>query len=68
MARHKDGDWNLHDPATTSLECIIAVLMDVRDELKELNGNISGQRYFVRETHSICRRIDERLAKRIKLK
>jgi hypothetical protein len=36
MARHKDANWNLHDPPTIE-GAAVAVLMDIRDELKELN-------------------------------
>lgn len=36
MARHKDGEWGLADPAPTE-HVAIAVLMDIRDELKRSN-------------------------------
>jgi hypothetical protein len=43
MARHKDGNWNLPkggngDPLQWKEHVTIAVLMDVRDELKRLNA------------------------------
>ena len=41
MARFKDGNWNLPDVngAIATWDAVkIAVLMDIRDELKRLNG------------------------------
>lgn len=40
MARHKDANWNLSDPVHTYDEVQTAVLMDLRDELKKLNGTL----------------------------
>lgn len=37
MGRHKDGNWNLGEPVMTWEEASVAVLMDIRDELKQLN-------------------------------
>lgn len=37
MARHKDANWNLPDKLTDWKECELAVLMDIRDEMKKLN-------------------------------
>lgn len=38
MARHKDAEWNLPGPSVTTWEqASVAVLMDIRDELKALN-------------------------------
>lgn len=37
MARHKDEYWNLSEPIKTWEEVHVAVLMDIRDELKDLN-------------------------------
>ena len=37
MARLKDRDWDLSDPAKSWTEVEVAVLMDIRDELKSLN-------------------------------
>lgn len=37
MARHKNANWSLHDPAGSWNEAHIAVLMDIRDELQALN-------------------------------
>ena len=37
MARHKDEDWILYDPASWN-DINAALLMDIRDELKRLNS------------------------------
>lgn len=37
MARHKDIEWNLPNPINWD-QVPISVLMDIRDELKRLNG------------------------------
>lgn len=41
MARHKDGAWNLSEAGPNGslphTEVHLAILMDVRDELKKLN-------------------------------
>lgn len=36
MARHRDADWNLPDDMTWD-KVNLAVLMDIRDEMKRLN-------------------------------
>lgn len=36
MARHRDGDWDLPDDISWD-KVPVAVLMDIRDELKTLN-------------------------------
>ncbi len=38
MARLKDENWSLSDPPKTDNHVIIALLMDLRDELKKLNA------------------------------
>lgn len=38
MARHKDTNWNLETPHPGMNGATLAVLMDIRDELKMLNG------------------------------
>lgn len=38
MARHKDIDWNLPQKLETWDQLHAALLMDIRDELKELNA------------------------------
>ncbi len=37
MARHKDTNWNLPEVATAWEHVQVALLMDIRDELKRLN-------------------------------
>jgi len=37
MARHKDGDWKLPDRCADWTQVEVAILMDIRDELKQLN-------------------------------
>lgn len=37
MARYKDANWSLSDTTLTWDEAAVAVLMDIRDELKRLN-------------------------------
>lgn len=37
MSRHKDANWNLQDNIQTWEEAQAAVLMDIRDELKQMN-------------------------------
>ena len=38
MARHKDANWILPELAPSEGQAQIAVLMDIRDELKRLNA------------------------------
>jgi hypothetical protein len=64
MPRHKDAQWDLPN---SSVECCqLAVLMDIRDELKELNNKLACFR--VRRMLNTVQRIDKRLAKRLPLK
>jgi hypothetical protein len=37
MARHKDTNWNFADKLPDMDSCILAALMDLRDELKTIN-------------------------------
>jgi len=37
MARHKNIDWTLPEHLTVWSQASVAVLMDIRDELKSLN-------------------------------
>lgn len=52
MARHKDANWNLSGvgPDERSVktweEAGIAVLMDIRDELKRLNATLHCQNFL----------------------
>lgn len=47
MARHKNGQWDLHDPVKIWDEVHAALLMDIRDELQTLN-RLLGCRNFTR--------------------
>lgn len=38
MVRHKDADWNLPEKLQAWDQVQVAVLMDIRDELKKMNG------------------------------
>lgn len=40
MARHKDTEWNLNDKVNTWEEIGIAVLLDIRDELKGIRSRL----------------------------
>jgi hypothetical protein len=66
MARHKDADWVLPDRAQDWTQVGVAVLMDIRDELKALNSKLDCWR--VRRMLDTVERIDRRLAKRVSLK
>jgi hypothetical protein len=66
MARHKDIEWNCGDSPVTKDLVQIAVLMDIRDELKALNNKLDCFR--VRRMLNTVQRIDKRLSKRINLK
>lgn len=37
MARHKDVNWSLPDRVSTCDQASVAVLQDIRDELKRMN-------------------------------
>lgn len=59
MTRCKDGNWqvrilNEKTGGVSAADAALSVLMDIRDELKEIKRHVE--------------RIDKRLAKRIKLK
>lgn len=41
MARHKDSDWNLPDRAQNWEQASVAVLMDIRDELRRVASLLS---------------------------
>lgn len=67
MARHKDTNWSLPEPTVGTWEQAgVAVLMDIRDELKALNAKLDCHR--VQRMLTTIERIDRRLARRIKLK
>ena len=65
MARYKDNQWNCGEPASYD-GAQLAVLMDIRDELKALNRKLDCFR--VRRMLDTVQRIDKRLAKRLPLK
>jgi predicted SpoU family rRNA methylase len=62
--RHKDGNWNVGDKPTME-GAQLAVLMDIRDELKQLNKVFSC--FNFQQMPKVLTRIDKRLAKNIKL-
>jgi hypothetical protein len=64
MARHKNGDWNLHDPVKTWDEVHAAILMDIRDELRTLNRLLACPNFI--EIPSILRGIRTKLPPRAK--
>lgn len=59
MARHKDANWNLSEPALTWEQAQIAVLMDIRDELKSINRLLNC--YRIPRALDAISRIDRRL-------
>jgi hypothetical protein len=76
MPRFKDVQWNL--PVGESGKILtwealhVAVLMDIRDELKDLNRllrcpNFTRMPQDLREIGRKVKTIDKRLAKRVKL-
>lgn len=65
MARHKDGQWDLPDSIQTWDQAQAAILMDIRDELKQLNSTLSWFRVAKMAEATI--RIDKRLAKHMPL-
>ena len=72
MARHKNVDWGLNNPIKTTEECLVALLMDIRDELQQLNGvfachNFQGIPQTMKRVAVAVEKIDRRVSKRIKL-
>jgi hypothetical protein len=41
MARHKDANWSVPDNPYCWEQAMVAVLMDIRDELKALNRTLN---------------------------
>jgi hypothetical protein len=39
MARHKNANWRVPDSPTTE-QAILTMLMDLRDEMKEMNNHL----------------------------
>jgi len=72
MARHRNANWNLHDKLSTYEEIVVAVLMDIRDELQTINRQLSCPRIpraldaMVKAERAMTR-TDKRLAKKISL-
>lgn len=63
MSRHKDADWSLPGPQIQTWEQVgIAVLMDIRDELKRLNGLLHCPNCV--DIPNILRHIDKNTKKR----
>jgi hypothetical protein len=44
MARHKNANWNLSEKPTLWDELVVAVLMDIRDELQSINHKLGCYR------------------------
>ncbi len=69
MARHKNIAWGLNEAdknnAVTYDTIKIAVMMDIRDELQKLNRLLECSN--VSSMPRTLKRIDRRLAKRIKI-
>lgn len=63
MARHKNVNWNLPEgnPSHSWDSIKTSLLMDIRDELRELNRTLGC--YRVQQMCDDVRRIDKRLAK-----
>jgi hypothetical protein len=56
--RKKDGDWKIAtngNGTTPTVEAQLAVLMDIRDELKQLNRTCNEQATINRCLHAIAR-------------
>lgn len=63
MPRRKDVAWDIQDPMTFD-KAQLAVLMDIRDELKELNRRLDWR---FSQMPSTIERIDRRLQKHMPL-
>lgn len=62
MARKKNREWNCGKEKNTTIDqAKLAVLMDIRDELKELNATLNCWRF--QNMPSVLERIDKRLLK-----
>lgn len=60
MARHKDAEWQLAERLYDWNEAQVAVLMDLRDELKKLNRLLHCQNFI--EIPRILRGIRRKLS------
>ena len=65
MARHKNQIWELPEKLTQYDQAQLAVMMDIRDELKTLNQLLHC--YKFKEFPAILKRIDKRIARKVKL-
>lgn len=61
MARHKDANWTLPETLEDWQQAQLAVLMDIRDELKRMNAVIQCSNFIA--VPSILRRISTNTAK-----
>lgn len=66
MARRKDVNWNIPEGTPTTNEAMLAVMMDLRDELKKLNTLLHCWRFI--EIPSTLKRIDRRMAKNMPIR
>lgn len=66
-SRHKNTNWQLNESASNE-HAIIAVLMDIRDELQELNRHVKAGRWETRRAEEAVVRIDKRLLKNLPIK
>jgi hypothetical protein len=53
MRKNKDSNWTLPDPVQNWTQVGVAVLMDIRDELKTLNALLHCENF-----HRIPRKLD----------
>jgi len=72
MARHRDSNWELDTPPSIP-GAQLAVLMDIRDELKALNKLLGCQNFLaiphtLRSIDRTMVRAERRLAKHIPLR
>ena len=73
MTRHKDSNWNLPNKVENYEQAHLAVLMDIRDELKENNKRlqrIEGQLscYRIQDMFKDIARINKRIASMLPLR
>lgn len=66
MARHKDTEWNLPERFPDWNHAQVALLMDLRDELKQLNQLLHRQNFI--EIPRILRGIRRKLPTKVKKK
>lgn len=66
MARRKDVNWNIPEGTPSVDQAILAVVMDLRDELQKLNKLLHCWRFI--EIPSTLKRIDARMAKNMPIR